>query len=70
MGGDPRDCDEMLFGDVICVTNGTPVGAGAIGTNLVICGIVIGDCILVMVGKVDRFCKVIDGECCTIDAAD
>ena len=70
IGGDPRGWDEILFGDVIWVTNGTPVGAGAIGTNLVICGMVIGDCILVMVGKVDRLCNVIDGECCTIDAAD
>ena len=35
-----------------CVTRGTVDGAGAIGTNLVICGIVIGDCIVESVGIV------------------
>ena len=42
----------MLFDAASWVTKGTPDGAGAIGTNLVICGMVIGDCMVESVGIV------------------
>ena len=44
MGDEAICCDEML--PDVAIANGTPEGAGAIGTNLVICGIVIGDCMV------------------------
>ena len=54
----------MLFDASNWVTKGTPAGAGAIGTNLVICGIVIGDCMFDKVGivcvtieDIEEFCK-------------